>query len=107
MPERLTTSLSSLGSKVTCVVCRSTSVAPLTPTYHLWSPTGDKPWYLHRGKTVAALHLKPSTWGNQRRARSHHVPASSPCPPSCSSFTASSPPCPTSSPPCPASSPPC
>src|ERR1041385_2817600 len=28
-------------------VCRSASVAPLTPTYHLWSPTGDKPWYLY------------------------------------------------------------
>src|ERR1041385_3600473 len=38
-------------------VCRSTSVAPLTPTYHLQSPTGDKPWYLHRGKLAAALHL--------------------------------------------------
>src|SRR4051812_14782149 len=35
----------------------STSVAPLTPTYHLWSPTGDKPWYLHQGKLAAALHL--------------------------------------------------
>ena len=29
----------------------------MTPTYHLWSPAGDKPWYLHRGKTAAALHL--------------------------------------------------
>src|ERR1041385_4525531 len=38
-------------------MCRSASVAPLTPTYHLWSPAGDKPWYLHRGKTAAALHL--------------------------------------------------
>src|ERR1041385_3853314 len=37
-------------------MCRSTSVAPLTPTYHIWSPTGDKPWYLHRGKLAAALH---------------------------------------------------
>src|ERR1041385_904761 len=37
-------------------MCRSTSVAPLTPTYHLRSPTGDKPWYLHRGKLAAVLH---------------------------------------------------
>src|ERR1041385_8717568 len=71
-PERLKTSLTSLGTKLSVSVCRSASVAPLTPTYHLWSPAGDKPWYLHRGKTAAALHLKPFTWGNQRRARSHH-----------------------------------
>src|ERR1041385_1874270 len=34
----------------------STSVVPLTPTYHIRSPTGDKPWYLHRGKPTAKLH---------------------------------------------------
>src|ERR1044071_6383145 len=28
----------------------------MTPTYHLWSPTGDKPWYLYRGKFAAVLH---------------------------------------------------
>src|ERR1041385_7075818 len=61
-------------------VSRSTSVASLTPTYHLWSPTGDKPWYLHRGKTAAALHLQPSTWGNQRRARSHQASFLAPLP---------------------------
>src|ERR1041385_7925870 len=38
-------------------MCRSASVAPLTPTYHLWSPAGDKPWYLYRGKAAVALHL--------------------------------------------------
>src|ERR1041385_2298023 len=37
-------------------MCRSTSVAPLTPTYHVRSPTGDKPWYLHRGKLTAKPH---------------------------------------------------
>src|ERR1041385_4913927 len=37
-------------------VCRSTSVAPLKPTYHIWSPMGDKPWYLHRGKLTSKLH---------------------------------------------------
>src|ERR1041385_4484726 len=39
-PERLTTSLNFVGSKVNCVVCRSASGAPLTPTYHRRSPTG-------------------------------------------------------------------
>src|ERR1041385_6789577 len=38
--ERFTTSLNFVGSKVNCVVCRSASGAPLTPTYHRWSPTG-------------------------------------------------------------------
>src|ERR1041385_3018595 len=79
-PERLKTSLTSLGTKLSVSVCRSASVAPLTPTYHLWSPAGDKPWYLHRGKTAAALHLKPFTWGNQRRARSHQASFLAPLP---------------------------
>src|ERR1041385_5921381 len=55
-PERLKTSLTSLGTKLFVSVCRSASVAPLTPTYHLWSPTGDKVWYLYRGKFAAVLH---------------------------------------------------
>src|ERR1041385_5019888 len=55
-PERLKTSLTSLGTKLFVSVCRSASVAPLTPTYHLWSPTGDKPWYLYRGKFADVLH---------------------------------------------------
>src|ERR1041385_4832015 len=28
----------------------------MTPTYHIRSPTGDKPWYPHRGKLTAKLH---------------------------------------------------
>src|SRR3954464_3441031 len=39
----------------------------LPPTCISVSPTGDKPWYLCRGK-FAATTSKPSTWGNQRRA---------------------------------------
>src|SRR4051812_7641843 len=55
-PERLTTSLNFVGNKIIVSVCRSASVAPLKPTYHLRSPTGDKPWYLHRGKFAVVLH---------------------------------------------------
>src|ERR1041384_6793192 len=54
-------------------VCRSASVAPLTPTYHLWSPAGDKPWYLHRGKTDAALHLNLPLGVTNEGARSHQA----------------------------------
>src|SRR4051812_43111905 len=43
-------------SKVICCVCRSTS-SVVTPTCISVSPTGDKPWYLCRGKFAAILHL--------------------------------------------------
>ena len=68
-----------VGSKVTCCVCRSTSTSyqPATISgavdiylYFLW--------VLRRQTLVSSpreiattLHLKPSTWGNQRGARSH------------------------------------
>src|SRR3954471_16240853 len=35
------------------------------------SPTGDKPYPLHRGNLLLS-YISPSTWGNQRRARSHY-----------------------------------
>src|SRR4051812_31282155 len=43
----------------------------MTPTYHCQSPTGDKPYPLHRGNLLLS-YISPSTWGNQRRARSHY-----------------------------------
>src|ERR1041385_3506535 len=51
-----------MGTKLFVSVCRSTSVAPLTPTYHIWSPTGDKPWYLTEGNLLLR-YITPSTWG--------------------------------------------
>src|ERR1041385_7340955 len=79
-PERLKTSLTSLGTKLFVSVCRSASVAPLTPTYHLWSPTGDKPWYLYQGKFAAVLHhafhLGLSNEGREnytRQLSGHHL----------------------------------
>src|ERR1041385_7627452 len=65
------TSLNFVGRKVICVVCRSTSVATLTPTYHCQSPTGDKPYPLHRVNLLLS-YISPSTWGSQRRARNHY-----------------------------------
>src|ERR1041385_2635004 len=41
------------------------SLAPLSPSCHCRSPTGDKPWYLHRGKLLLSTS-QPSTLGNQR-----------------------------------------
>ena len=56
-------------------VCRSTSIAkflaPLPPTLPPLSPTGDKPYPLHRGNLLLS-YISPFTWGNQRRARSHY-----------------------------------
>src|SRR4051812_18939896 len=75
MSARLTTSLNFVGSKVICVVCRSTStakfLATVSPTCRFRSPTGDKPYPLHRGNLLLS-YISPSTWGNQRRARSHY-----------------------------------
>ena len=39
--------------------------APLPPTCISLGPTGDKPWYLHRGK-FSTIYIQPSAWGNQR-----------------------------------------
>src|SRR3954466_4767184 len=62
-------------------MCRSMStltpvsefLVPLPPTCISVSPTGDKPWYLCRGK-FAATTSKPSTWSIQRGAllQCHH-----------------------------------
>src|SRR4051812_22639175 len=75
MSARLTTSLNFVGSKVICCVCRSMSTAKflalLSPTCRFRSPTGDKPYPLHRGNLLFS-YISPSTWGNQRRARSHY-----------------------------------
>src|ERR1041385_5160336 len=49
-------------------------MAPLftsPPTYRCRSPTGEKPYPLHRGNLLLSC-ISPSTWGNQRRARSHY-----------------------------------
>src|ERR1041385_4406126 len=63
-----------------CVVCRSlrskwffSDGASLAepPTYHLRSPTGDKPYPLHKGNLLLS-YISPSTWGNQGRARNHY-----------------------------------
>ena len=48
-PEELTTPLNSLGAKLFVFVCRYT-LSIVTPTCISASPTGDKPWYPHRGK---------------------------------------------------------
>ena len=74
----MTTPLYSLGAKL-LVMCAGPRqlrtnwqqfLAPLTPNCISYESYGEKPWYI-RGKFVAILHLKPSTWGNQRGARSH------------------------------------
>src|SRR3954464_8358863 len=62
-----------VGSKVICCcvqvhvnfLARSKLLARLSPTCISASPTGDKPWYVHRGK-FATIYIQPSTWGNQR-----------------------------------------
>src|SRR3954463_16531826 len=51
----------SLGAKLYVVVCRSTSSA-VTPTCISVSPTGDKPWYLCRGK-FAAIYMQTFHFG--------------------------------------------
>src|SRR4051812_21294847 len=43
----------------------------LPPTYHCRSPTGDKPYPLHRGNLLLS-YISTSTWGNERRARNHY-----------------------------------
>src|SRR4051812_47323727 len=79
-PEGLTTHLYSLGAKL-LVVCasprqpclHSATISGAFDTYlYFCESAGDKPWYLFREKFVAILHLNPSTWGNQRGARSRH-----------------------------------
>src|SRR6187399_807533 len=79
-PEGLTTSLYSLGAKLFVSVCMSKLIAkylaPLgvdTFLLNLGVSGEFDPWYLCEGKTTATLHLKPSTWGNQRGARSHQA----------------------------------
>src|SRR3954471_23408503 len=47
------------------------SLASLSPTFRFRSPTGDKPYPLHRGNFLLS-YISPSTCGNQRRARSHY-----------------------------------
>src|SRR6187401_3421839 len=81
-PEGLTTSLYLLGAKLFVSVCRSKLIskylAPLAVDTFLLKlgVSGEiDPWYLCQGKTSATLHLKPSTWGNQRGARSHQMAA--------------------------------
>ena len=41
---------------------RQQLLAPLTTTCISASPTGDKPWYLFRGKFAAILHLNLLLW---------------------------------------------
>src|ERR1041385_1921116 len=71
-PERLTTSLNFVGNKVICV-CVQVHISCAADTY-LSSP--ESYW---RQTLVSSLRetcccatSQPSTWGNQRRARSHH-----------------------------------
>src|SRR3954470_13784855 len=79
-PEELTTPLYSLGAKLFVVVCRSTTtprlkqfLAPLPPSCISASPTGSITLVSSPREIIATLHLKPSTWGNQRGARSHQA----------------------------------
>src|SRR4051812_12887541 len=52
----------------------------LPPTCQPWSPTGrSQPWYLCQGKSCCYAIYQPSTWGNQRGARSYHFLASIKC----------------------------
>src|SRR4051812_6581108 len=46
-------------------------LALFSPTLPLSSPTRDKPYPLHRGNFLLS-YISPSTWGSQRRARSHY-----------------------------------
>src|SRR3954470_5033491 len=50
-----------VGSKVICFCVQVTTtaqfLAPLSPSCISASPTRDKPWYLHRGKFAATVHL--------------------------------------------------
>ena len=69
-----------VGSKVICICVQvqliTKYLAPLAVDTFLLNlgVSGEfDPWYLCQGKTTAALHLKPSTWGNQRGARSHQT----------------------------------
>src|ERR1041385_2693615 len=54
-----------VGRKFICCVCRSTStayLAPLSPSCRCRSPTGDKPWYLYRGK-FAVVYISTFHFG--------------------------------------------
>ena len=69
-----------VGSKVICIYVQVQPIAkylaPLAVDTFLLNlgVSGEfDPWYLCQGKTTATLHLKPSTWGNQRGARSHQA----------------------------------
>ena len=69
-----------VGSKVICICVQvqliAKYLAPLAVDTFLLNlgVSGEfDPWYLCQGKTTATLHLKPSTWGNQRGARSHQA----------------------------------
>ena len=60
-----------------CAGPRWLLISGAVSSWHLLVETGSlreiDPWYLCQGKTSATLHLKPSTWGNQRGARSHQA----------------------------------
>ena len=51
----------------------ATISAPLTPTCISWSPAGSITLVSSPSEIAATIHLKPSTWGNQRGARSHQT----------------------------------
>src|SRR4051812_5112013 len=50
-------------------------LAPLSPNCISASPTGSITLVSSPREITATLHLKPSTWGNQRGVRSHHSPS--------------------------------
>ena len=76
-PEGLTTSLYSLGAKLFVSVCRSCQAKVSGAIDTFLSTLGVSRdsilGIFAKGKLVATLHLKPSTWGNQRGARSHQA----------------------------------
>ena len=83
-PEGLTTSLYSLGAKLFVSVCRSCQ-AKVSGTIDTFLSTlrvsrDSILGIFAKGKLAATLHLKPSTWGNQRGARSHQAKFLAPLP---------------------------
>src|ERR1041384_3866046 len=62
----------SLGAELSVDVCRSTS-STVTPFCIYVSPTGDKPWYLHRGKlaTIYISNLPLGVTNEGREAIAH------------------------------------
>src|SRR3954463_15114581 len=76
-PEELTTPLYSLGAKLFSVCAGPGEVATSAPLFTLppscisASPTGDKPYPLHRGNFLLR-YISPSTWGNQQGVRDPH-----------------------------------